>query len=680
MSRSTASASLTSTAGQTRSDSGFFSHHGFWAPGIRLFRRMRFTAKAVTITLTVVLPLLGLIVWLLHGQDQQELQDRKNATRQHVEVAHGVLSWAQAQEASGQMTREQAQQVAAKMVAGMRYDQKEYFWINDMSPRIVMHPTKPELDGQDASHMKDPNGFALFVGFVEEVRQHGQGFVSYQWPKPGHDQPVDKLSYVKGFEPWGWVIGSGIYIDDLRASQERRWLVTGLISLVALPIAAYFFICFYKVMQGGLRETSRHLKAMTDGDLTQSPSPWGRDEAADLMLDLRAMQESLRSMVLRMRHSSTDILHSSGEIASGAMDLSARTEQAAASLEESASAMEEIASTVTNTAQNTSMAAMTARENAQKAAEGGKVMEEMVQTMSAIRQSSARIGEIIGTIDGIAFQTNILALNAAVEAARAGEAGRGFAVVAGEVRSLAQRSAEAAREIKGLIGTSVEQVEAGASVVRKAGDTIAEIVASSQQVDRLLEEVAVGAREQSQGIEQIGQAVQELDRATQQNAALVEETAAAATAMKSQAQTMSQEVARFVLPKGDSAATSTALALTQANFDFDKAIEAHRQWKVKLRQAIAEHAQLDADTVCRDDRCPLGQWLHGAGGAQWGSRPLFSHLVQKHAEFHTEAGGVARKINARQYEDAERLIGSGSRFAQVSTEVATLLTQAKRGL
>lgn len=645
-----------------------------------MFRSLRFTAKAVTITLTVVVPLLGLIGWLLHGQDVEALQDRKNATRQHVEVAYGVLTWAHAQETSGQMSREQAQQLAARTVAGMRYDQKEYFWINDMTPNIVMHPTKPELDGKDAREMKDPNGFALFVGFVDEVRKNGQGFVSYQWPKPGHDRPVDKLSYVKGFEPWGWVIGSGIYMDDLREAQQQRWMVTALISLLALPVAAYFFICFYKVMQGGLRETSRHLRAMTDGDLTQSPSPWGRDEAADLMLDLRAMQESLRSMVLRMRHSSTDILHSSGEIASGAMDLSARTEQAAASLEESAAAMEEIASTVTNTAQNTSMAAMTARENAQKAAEGGKVMEEMVQTMSAIRQSSARIGEIIGTIDGIAFQTNILALNAAVEAARAGEAGRGFAVVAGEVRSLAQRSAEAAREIKGLIGTSVDQVEVGASVVRKAGDTIAEIVAASQQVDRLLEEVAVGAREQSQGIEQIGQAVQELDRATQQNAALVEETAAAATAMKSQAQTMSQEVARFVLPKGGSTIASTALALTQANFDFDKAIEAHRQWKVKLRQAIAEHAQLDADTVCRDDRCPLGQWLHGAGGAQWGSRPLFRDLVQKHADFHTEAGGVARKINARQYDDAERLIGSGSRFAQVSTEVATLLTQAKRGL
>ncbi|HEX5805775.1 MAG TPA: methyl-accepting chemotaxis protein [Macromonas sp.] len=538
-------------AASVSADDGFFRYHGFWAPGIRLFRCLRFSAKALIISLAFLLPLLGLILWQLVGQTNQAMQDRMDSTRQNVEVAHGVLAWAHSQEASGQMSREQAQQAAARAVAGMRYDKVEYFWINDMTPRMVMHPTKPELDGKELGDMKDPNGFALFKGFVDEVRRNGQGFVAYQWPKPGQELPVDKLSYVKGFEPWGWVIGSGIYIDDLRAAQHRRWLWAGSITAVALLVVGYLFLCFYRVMNGGLAETSRHLRAMTEGDLTMSPSPWGRDEAADLMLDLRAMQESLRSMVLRMRQSSDDILQSSSEIASGAMDLSARTEQTASNLEESASAMEEIASTVSSTAENTSTAAHTARENAHKAAEGGRVMQEMVQTMDAIRTSSARIGEIIGTIDGIAFQTNILALNAAVEAARAGEAGRGFAVVAAEVRSLAQRSAEAAREIKTLIGTSVEQVEAGGAVVRKAGDTINEIVTTSQQVDRLLGDVAVSTREQSQGIEQIGQAVQELDRMTQQNAALVEETAAAASAMNGQAQHLAQEVARFVLPAQD---------------------------------------------------------------------------------------------------------------------------------
>ena len=327
----------------------------------------------------------------------------------------------------------------------------------------------------------------------------------------------------------------------------------GGIVLLSLLSAGYLFLSFYRVMSGGLKETSRHLRAMTDGDLTTSPSPWGRDEAADLMLDLRSMQTSLRQMVQRVRRSSQEIVHSSSEIATGALDLSARTEQAAANLEKSAAAMEQISVTARHTAESTEQATGVARQNAEAAAEGGRTMHEVVSTMEGIRASSARIGEIIGTIDGIAFQTNILALNAAVEAARAGEQGRGFAVVAAEVRSLAQRSAAAAREIKTLIGSSVAQVEAGTIVVRRAGTTITDIVAASTRVNALLGDVSTGAREQSGGIGQIGSAVQELDRMTQQNAALVEQTAAAAGAMRDQAQTLAAEVARFRTPASDTA-------------------------------------------------------------------------------------------------------------------------------
>jgi methyl-accepting chemotaxis protein len=664
---------------RSNDNSGFFAHHGLWAPGVRLFRRLHFSAKALIITLSFVLPTVGMLGWQMSNQADQALQSRRDAMRQHVEIAQGAIAWAQAQEQAGRMSREQAQDMAKHVVAQMRYDRDEYFWINDMTPRIVMHAAKPDLDGKDVGDLKDPNGLALFRAVVATVRQDGKGFVSYQWPRPGSNQPVDKVSYVLGFEPWGWIVGSGIYVDDLHNHLQRELAILGGVMTLSLAMASYLFLSFYRVMDGGLKETRRHLRAMTSGDLTTSPSPWGKDEAAQLMLELRAMQQSMCSMVLRVRHSSDDIVHSSSEIASGALDLSARTEQAAASLQESAAAMEQISSTVKSTFEHTTQAANVARHNAEAAAEGGRVMREVVQTMEGIRASSARIGEIIGTIDAIAFQTNILALNAAVEAARAGEQGRGFAVVASEVRTLAQRSAGAAREIKVLIGSSVDQVEAGTGVVRKAGSTIEEIVVSSQQVDRLLGEVATGAREQSQGIGQIGQAVQELDRMTQQNAALVEQTAAAAAAMKEQARHLAEEVSSFHLPTGAALAV-TEVATHVDDFDFDAAIQAHRQWKVKLRKAIADHDKLDADSICRDDRCPLGQWVHGPGGVAWGHRPLFSDLVEKHAEFHQTAGAVARQINAGRYGDAERLIGSGSRFSDISTEVTTLLTKAKRGL
>ena len=260
------------------------------------------------------------------------------------------------------------------------------------------------------------------------------------------------------------------------------------------------------------------------------------------------MQEALRRMVSRVRSSSSNIVQASNDIAAGARDLSSRSEQAAANLEQTAASMEEIAATVKNSASHTDEAAEVARRNADVAAQGGRVMQNVVETMDVIRNSSKKIGDITATIDGIAFQTNILALNAAVEAARAGEQGRGFAVVANEVRTLAQRSATAAREIKELIAGSVAQVEAGSRVVREAGATMEDIVASSSRVNELLGEVAGGAKEQTLGISQVTQAVQDLDRMTQQNANLVEQTAAAAATMLRLAQELDAEVSNFQLP------------------------------------------------------------------------------------------------------------------------------------
>ena len=335
-------------------------------------------------------------------------------------------------------------------------------------------------------------------------------------------------------------------IDGMSRHRNLTLLAVG----IALLAGAYLFASFYLVTQGGLNEVKRHLLAMTEGDLTTSPNPWGKDEAAALMLSLHDMQASLRNIVSRVRGSSDSIVHASTEIASASMDLSARTEQTASNLEESAASMEEISSTVKHTADNVQQAAQVASGNSLSAARGGAVIKEVVSTMQEINASSKQISDIIGTIDGIAFQTNILALNAAVEAARAGEQGRGFAVVASEVRSLAQRSAQAAREIKTLITSSVEKVESGARVVNGAGDTMHELVDNAERMNGLLSEISTAASEQSTGVAQVGAAVHQLDEMTQQNAALVEQTAAAASSLRDQALNLATEVARFRLPAG----------------------------------------------------------------------------------------------------------------------------------
>ena len=271
---------------------------------------------------------------------------------------------------------------------------------------------------------------------------------------------------------------------------------------------------------------------------------------AHLMGTLVQMQTSLRRIVSQVRGASNGIVDASSDIASGAIDLSARTEQSAANLEQTASAMEQIASTVRHSEAKLDEATRLAISNAETAEHGGQIIDEVVRTMQAINQSSSRIGDIIGTIDGIAFQTNILALNAAVEAARAGEQGRGFAVVASEVRALAQRSSAAAREIKTLITGSVEQVEGGMRVVQRAGSTISDIVGSSKRVRELLAEVVVGAHEQTLGVAQTARAVRDLDIVTQQNAALVQQTTAAAGLLSDRAHDLAGEVAQFRLPAG----------------------------------------------------------------------------------------------------------------------------------
>ncbi len=340
-------------------------------------------------------------------------------------------------------------------------------------------------------------------------------------------------------------------LDQLIAARvarlEQARNITSLVLVLSLCAVVYLFLSFQKALDGGLREVAFHIEAMRDGDLTTHPRAWGADEAAALMNTLVDMQVALRRIVSKVRSASDNIVHASTEITNGSMDLSARTEQAASTLEQSASAMEQISATVKHTADAAVQASEIARQNSRAASRGGEVIGTMVTTMGGIQTASHRIGDIVGTIDAIAFQTNILALNAAVEAARAGDSGRGFAVVASEVRNLAMRSAAAAKEIKQLITSSVAQVATGTDVAREAGAAIAEIVEQASRVDQLMAAISTSSREQASGVQQTTKAVHDMDSATQQNAALVEQTAAAAASLQDQANSLAAEVAQFRL-------------------------------------------------------------------------------------------------------------------------------------
>ena len=345
-------------------------------------------------------------------------------------------------------------------------------------------------------------------------------------------------------------------------AQSRVIVLTVLGVAIGLGLLLSWWVA--RLISRPLKVAVEAAQQVAAGDLTTNIASTSRDETGDLLRALREMTASLSKVVGGVRSGTQSIATASAQIASGNMDLSSRTEEQASSLEETASSMEELTSTVKQNADNARQANQLAVAASAIAERGGAVVSQVVSTMGDIDTASRKIADIIGTIDGIAFQTNILALNAAVEAARAGEQGRGFAVVATEVRSLAQRSAAAAREIKVLIGDSVAKVDTGNQLVRQAGDTIAEVVVSVQRVTDIMGEITSASQEQSAGIEQINQAIAQMDQVTQQNAALVEQAAAAADSMQEQAGALAKSVSSFRLDGAEQVLTSPAAAVTKA--------------------------------------------------------------------------------------------------------------------
>jgi methyl-accepting chemotaxis protein len=331
-------------------------------------------------------------------------------------------------------------------------------------------------------------------------------------------------------------------------SLQRDFTVQIVLSLFFVTLAGYMLLAFYKVMMGGLEEVSGHLKQITLGNLTTAPTPWGNDEAAQLMKTMGEMQKSLRRIVTVVLEGSAQVQGGSGDIAAASRSLSRQTEAAAGNLAEAAGTMGEISTTVRETSDTVRGAIAIVQDNARAATRGGEVINQVVVTMEGIKTSSHKISEIIGVIDGIAFQTNILALNAAVEAARAGEQGRGFAVVASEVRALAGRSATAAKEIKQLIIESISQVDSGGKVVMEAGSTVQEIVTNADRITGLMDQIATTTQKQSEGVARVEATVLQLEKSTQHNAEQATRTTDSAVTLAEQALKLVDEVSFFRIP------------------------------------------------------------------------------------------------------------------------------------
>jgi methyl-accepting chemotaxis protein len=515
------------------------------------------------ILIIVVAALGGILLISLFGlRDlrQNMLESRQEQILKVAYLTKGILERYHQLELSGKQTREQAQAQAIDAISGLR-NKDDYVFVRTMDNRMLVH-ADPKRVGQVDKGSKTADGRMTSDIYSQELAKADHAFMTAFIARPEDTTKTlqPKLLGAIRYEPWDWVIGNGVFIDDIDAaywSYAYRYIAIGGVLLAVMAVLGTLLTRSIQRQLGGEpHEVIEISDAISKGDLTTVISVEKGAESS-LKGSMARMQSSLKDIVASVRQGSESVSTASAEISQGNQDLSARTESQASALEETAASMEELNSQVKQNADNARQANQLAASASTVAAKGGEVVGRVVDTMKAINDSSKKISDIISVIDGIAFQTNILALNAAVEAARAGEQGRGFAVVASEVRSLAGRSADASKEIKHLINASVERVEQGTALVDQAGVTMTEVVASIRRVTDIMGEISVASNEQSAGVAQVGEAVTQMDQATQQNAALVEEMAAAASSLRSQAKDLVQAVAVFKLTPGHEDARPT---------------------------------------------------------------------------------------------------------------------------
>ncbi|MDB5649174.1 MAG: methyl-accepting chemotaxis sensory transducer with Cache sensor [Hyphomicrobiales bacterium] len=564
------------------------------------------------------------VAYQLHEYRNGIWEQRRHELSNLSALALSIVKAEYATAESGKQTMEAAQAAAKLRLGALRYNKDDYFWVNDMTPRMVMHPMKPEMNGQDLSGYKDPFGKRIFVEFAETVRKSGNGFVGYSWPKPGADAPQPKLSNVVGFAPWQWVVGTGVYVDDLDTLFWSQLKTQGTLVLAMMIFCAIVSSAMGRRLARSVIDMSVTMEEIASGKLDvpiqagadgqelgrmaralqifqrygkekialeqDAHSERERNEAlrlqatedainaerqrvttsfgtalarmaakdlsyrlteevpeayAQLQDDFNFALAEIEAALSSVRGGAEHIATGTHEMTLASEDLSRRTEQQAASLEETSAAMLELANAVNKTADASTKTKDVISLAKNEAVKSTEVVQQAIASIDGILQSSQQISQIITVIDEIAFQTNLLALNAGVEAARAGDSGRGFAVVASEVRALAQRSAEAAKEIKGLISRSSNEVTVGAERVHATGRAIDRIMTQISVIDGGIANIASQAIDQAITLKQVNTAIGENDQTTQKNAAMAEQATAACHLLAAESQSLAALVSEF---------------------------------------------------------------------------------------------------------------------------------------
>jgi methyl-accepting chemotaxis protein len=520
-------------------------------------------SRRLWLILVVAVLMLVVMSGAMLKQIHDDLYDAKALKTMHVvQTANGVLEYFQGLEKAGTLTREQAQQQAIEAIRALRYNQTDYFWINDLRPVMIMHPTSPKLVGQDLSGIKDPDGFQVFNEMVTVAKTKGAGMINYRWPKPGASEPVAKTSYVSLFAPWGWIIGSGVYVDDVQAEFVHQVWKASSISLAIIVVMMALLVMISRSILGPLNTTVQAMANIASGesDLTRSLSTDGNDEVTQLARHFNGFTAKLRRVVGELQQSATGLGQASLELGSNADQAQARSQQQSEQMELVATAVNEVTYGVQDVAKNAEHAASEMRDAQSQAQQGqanidsslrqigalSGTIDQAVGVIRTLASESTQIGSVLEVISSIADQTNLLALNAAIEAARAGDQGRGFAVVADEVRLLAQRTQKSTAEIHSMIERLQSHSDAAVKVIgdssrasqltieqaELAGNSLTSIRNALGNINGLNASIASATLQQSHVVEDINQNVTQAAQLSRHAALAAEQSNVASLQLK----------------------------------------------------------------------------------------------------------------------------------------------------